>query len=560
MTAPEKVVTLRSTLLNPVALSRRHLLQLGGAAVAAQALAPHAVSAQETPRRGGVFRIRGEEPTSGFDPHLVVNHHRIATNLSFTHSRLVKVKAGLTVAPGTLPLEPDLAESWSQPNDRTYVFKLRRGVRWHNKPPVNGRELTADDVKYTYDRFLQVKGNPNRSTLGSIERIDVLDRSTVRFTLAEPFGWFLDYLANTVTWIVPREAVEHFGDLRRAEACIGTGPWMLERYDPNVRVSFVRNPSYFIPGQPHIDRVELVVDEDNASRMAAFLAGKYDLGWEFPGIVNRVDWAQIKDTLRQRRPTLKVVEAPTNVMARIIMRTDKAPFTDARVRQAISLALNRQTIIDATFEGVGVLNGAVPAALKDWMLPVDRLGEGAKFYRHDPAQAKKLLAAAGHPNGFSTTMDFHSYGSTILVDQMQLVLNDLKAIGIDVKLNQKEYGAYVSTVGVGKYDAMAMGPQQPFLDPDGYLYSSYAPDSIRNIGHVNDPVATDLLVRQRRTADVAKRREVVNELQRYLATQQHYVHLPSAIAIYVWDGALKNYGPNLGYDYGGRLQAAWLER
>src|SRR5215470_1420664 len=74
---------------------------------------------------------------------------RTSTNLSFTHSRLVKVKAGPSVTPGTQPLEPDLAESWSQPNDRTYVFKLRKGVRWHPKPPVNGRELTADDVKYT---------------------------------------------------------------------------------------------------------------------------------------------------------------------------------------------------------------------------------------------------------------------------------------------------------------------------------------------------------------------------------------------------------------------------
>src|SRR5438445_1608846 len=189
----------------PTALTRRELLQLGGTALAA-VLLPGDLGAAETPRRGGVFRIRGEEATTGFDPHLVANHHRIATNLSFTHSRLVKVKAGAAVVPGTQPIEPDLAESWSQPNDRTYVFRLRKGVRWHPKPPVNGRELTADDVKYTYDRFLQVKGNPNRSTLGHVEKIDVLDRYTVKFTLAEPFGWFLDYLANTVMWIVPRRA------------------------------------------------------------------------------------------------------------------------------------------------------------------------------------------------------------------------------------------------------------------------------------------------------------------------------------------------------------------
>src|SRR5439155_16583684 len=102
-------------------LGRRQLLQLAGAGVAAHVLAPRGVAAAETPRRGGVFRIRGEEPTSGFDPHLVVNHHRISTNLSFTHSRLVKVKAGPGVTPGTLPVVPDLAEWFSQTYEPTFM-------------------------------------------------------------------------------------------------------------------------------------------------------------------------------------------------------------------------------------------------------------------------------------------------------------------------------------------------------------------------------------------------------------------------------------------------------
>src|SRR5437899_4158553 len=150
-------------------VSRRDLLKLGGMSVAAHAgpaLLERSVAEAQTPKRGGVFRVRGEDATTGFDPHLFSNHHRISTNLSFTHSRLVKVKAGPSVTPGTLPIEGDLAESWTQPNDRTYVFKLRKGVRWHPKPPVNGRELTADDVKYTYERFVWIKGNPNRSALG----------------------------------------------------------------------------------------------------------------------------------------------------------------------------------------------------------------------------------------------------------------------------------------------------------------------------------------------------------------------------------------------------------
>src|SRR5438132_4772423 len=152
-------------------ISRRDVLKLGGTAVAVGAtrglLAPGAVAAQ-APRRGGVFRIAGFEP-QGFDPQQTLSY-RSLTILSMTHSRLVRVKTGPAVRPGTTPLEPDLAESWSQPGDTTYVFRLRRGVRWHPTPPVGGRELTADDVKYSYERFLTVAGNPARSLLDRSRR------------------------------------------------------------------------------------------------------------------------------------------------------------------------------------------------------------------------------------------------------------------------------------------------------------------------------------------------------------------------------------------------------
>src|SRR5262249_56198197 len=94
-----------------------------------------------------------------------------------------------------------------------------------------------------------------------------------------------------------------------------------------------RNQEYLVCGVPYSDRIEYVVDEDNASRMAAFLAGKYDLGWEFPGSINRTDWVQIKDTLRQKRPNLRTAEFPSNVETHISMRTDQPPFKDVRVRQ-----------------------------------------------------------------------------------------------------------------------------------------------------------------------------------------------------------------------------------
>jgi peptide/nickel transport system substrate-binding protein len=546
--------------LSKTALSRRELLALGGAGLAtAAATARWSPALAQTPKRGGTLSLRLWDPPH-FDPHQTISY-KTHIAYSFTHSRLLKHKAGPAIAPGTFPIEGDLAESWSQPNETTYIFKLRKGVRWQNKPPVNGRELTADDVVYSVERFRTLKGNANAYMLSSLDKVEAPDKYTVKFTLKEPYVWFLDMIANShAVPVIAKECVEKFGDLKKAESVIGSGPWMLDSYRPNVGYTFVRNPGYFLTGLPYIDKIEVSVDEDNASRMAAFIAGKYDLGWEFQGVINRVDWVQIKDTLKQKRPRLQTAEYPTSVLSHIYMRTDKPPFSDIRVRRAMSLAINRQGIIDAVYEGAGALNPPVPAALKEWSVPMDQLGEGARWYKYDLAQAKKLMAEAGYPNGFPATMEFTTYGSQVLIDMTQLVLKGLKDVGIDVKLNTKEYGAYIATTFYGKFDSMAFGPQTGFQEPDNHLYGQYYPGELKNQSHINDPIVADMLVRQRRTLDVAKRREVIFEIQRYLAKQQYYIQMASSMQVAVWEGALKNYATNVSYDYGGRLMAAWLDR
>jgi ABC-type transport system substrate-binding protein len=128
-------------------LSRPELLALGGFAVAGTALVPSRTSAQ-TPKRGGTLTLRGWDPPF-FDP-MLTTAYRVHVPLTFTHGRLVKHKAGPAIVPGTFAIEGDLAESWSRPTDATWIFKLHRGARWHNKPPVNGRELTAEDVRDNY--------------------------------------------------------------------------------------------------------------------------------------------------------------------------------------------------------------------------------------------------------------------------------------------------------------------------------------------------------------------------------------------------------------------------
>src|SRR2546430_3061499 len=137
------------------------------------------------PKRGGILRVRGYDPPH-FDHHLTPSF-KTHTTLSFIYSKLVRHQVGPQGRPGTLIVEPDLAERWEQPDDLTYIFHLRHGVKWHNKPPLNGRELVAEDVKFTYDRFRAEPGNANRYMLDPVERIEAVDRYTVRVRLRETY-------------------------------------------------------------------------------------------------------------------------------------------------------------------------------------------------------------------------------------------------------------------------------------------------------------------------------------------------------------------------------------
>jgi peptide/nickel transport system substrate-binding protein len=191
-------------------VTRRDLLKAGLAAAitvsAWSVCGPTLLWGEEAgpPKRGGIVRVRGRDPVH-FDPHLTRNA-RTHTALSFVYSKLLRHKVGADVRPGTFIIEPDLAERWESPDDTTYIFHLRQGVKWHHKPPVNGRELVAEDVKFTYERFLTEKGSTNRYLLDSVDRIEVVDRYTVKFILKEPYVWFISVLAcPTSMWITPAQ-------------------------------------------------------------------------------------------------------------------------------------------------------------------------------------------------------------------------------------------------------------------------------------------------------------------------------------------------------------------
>ena len=542
--------------MSDAGLTRRDVLKAGAATGAAVALGAVVPASAQTPKRGGVFRISAADP-SHFDPHLTVGWSTHIA-LSFTHSRLLKHKAGPSVTPGSFPIEGDLAEYWGQTGDTTYAFKLRRGVRWHPKPPMNGRELTAEDVKYSYERFLGPVNNPNRSVLEEIDKVEAVDRYTVRITLKAPYAWFLDALAHTVTWIVPREAVEQHGDLKRPEACIGTGPWMLERYEPNARLVWVRNPDYFVSDLPYADGVEAAMGGDAASRFAGWLGGHYDFAPGAGGVVRRLDL----DTARRRKPGLQTAEFLWMISSYAAMKLDQEPFRDVRVRRAVALATNFREVLDASAlaQGQGALTPAVPPALVEWSIPIDQLSaQGRRLYEQDTAAATRLLSEAGYPNGIKVPFETGTFGSDWM-DAVQIYLRAWKSAGIDAELKIKETGAFVSSAMLGRFDRMMLAMRGGVLFPDTYLAALHLPGQRPNSSGVNDPKLTDMIRLQRRTLDVGKRRDILWDIQRYLSEQVSNLYGPTARVDAAWEPYVRNFAPNVGNDSGGRLMAAWLDR
>jgi peptide/nickel transport system substrate-binding protein len=505
------------------------------------------------PKRGGILRVRGYDPTH-FDPHLTISF-KTHTTLSFVYSKLVTYKVGTGVQPGTFTVEPDLAERWEALDDTTYVFHLRKGVKWHNKPPLNGRELVAEDVKFTYDRFLTETGNANRYILEPVDRVEVVDRYTVKFLLKEPYVWLVSALAYSWSmWIIAPEVVQQFGDLKKPETAIGTGPFLLERYEPNVKTVFKRNPDYFRQGQPYVDGVEWLVLEDDSTGLAMYRTGQIDCGpWHWWSVRQ-----QDLEPFKKSHPNLVYRDYLSNVPGLIYMRTDQRPFNDGRVRRAISHAIDRQGLIDAVW-GRGEPTPAVARGLVEWSLPIDQLGAGAKYYQYDPKEARRLLAEAGYPNGFKTQLTATTGLGRDLIDDVQLIQRYLKDVGIEVELKLQEFGAYMAITFAGKYEGMVRAPYGIAWEPDGVLYRAYAPDSANNLGHVNDPTLTAMLKEQRRTQDLEARKQIILDIQRYAAEQQYYVYTISVMVTSSWQPYVKNFAPNLTFDYGSRVAALWLD-
>jgi peptide/nickel transport system substrate-binding protein len=536
----------------------RHVARIVGALLAplviACLVAPPA-SAQ-TPKRGGVLRIADREAPN-LDPHLSISFltHSWA---NMVYSQLVRYPHGPEQKHSAdFSIVGDLAEKWEYKSPTVIDFTLRKGARFHNKPPVNGREVTAEDAKYSIDRFRAKSAF--RSRFDVVQAVDVIDRYTLRVTLKEPSAPFLNHMAaSTYVAILPREVEEKFKDFNRPEAMIGSGPFMLKSYTKGSQIAFERNPDYYMKGMPYLDGVVIEITPESAARLSLFRAGRVHL----PHMWGYLAPEEAK-SVKQTNPEVfsePVISLPNG---HIYFRTDQPPFNDVRVRRAVSLAIDRKAWNESILYGEGCIDaGPVPCALRDWKLPASQMDPAKAKYLvgYDPAEAKKLLAAAGYPNGFTTPM-YHWPGyQPPWRTYYDLAADNLGKIGITVEFKPEEYGKYISTTYLGKFDkGMAIGPQLPGNDVDDWLYAAFHPEQPHNRSRVADAELNKLLIAQRRELDPKKRLAIVHDIQRHLADKAYYVYLPTNPWYITYSPKVKGLKYHDGFSLGQRLIFTWLD-
>jgi ABC-type transport system substrate-binding protein len=476
----------------------------GRGRAAAQPATPYPdwiAASPKPPKRGGVLTRASAWDPPVIDPRLTqsVGLFQFA---GLTSNRLLR-HAFADEATGytDLSLKGDLAESWqSSPDQRVWTFKLRQGVKWQNLPPLKGRELVAADIKYCFEAY--AKEGVQAFTFQEIEGMETPDTHTLRIHLKTPNTLFAQNVAEPVAVIFPREVLEEDGDLKKR--LIGTGPYILKEHTRKVRIVLQRNPDYFDKGRPYVDEYVILSTPDSATRTAAFRTGQSDF--------LAVQSASEVEAIRKTNPAT-VVQAlpPTLAPFGVALAQDRPPFNDVRVRRAISMAIDRQKQVDTVFEGWGILGWGVPYIYyQDTRPTAAQLGP---YWQYRPAEAKKLLAEGGHPNGFETTLFYYEYFPQ-MTSQVQLVQHDLKKnLNINVKITKLDYTSYYGRYVEGKWDGMAWGFQSGHavgLDERAYAYMHSR--STKNFFRVNDPVIDELTVKLRQTSDRAEHRATARRI------------------------------------------------
>lgn len=511
-----------------------------------------AASGPSQVKRGGSLNLPLNADPIHLDSHQA-QAFSVAAWDGLVHGRLLTWKAGPDVSPVDIVLEPDLAEKWEISSDaKTFTFNLRKGVKWHNIAPVSGRELTAQDVKYTMERSKDCKLSFYCKFVEAVAQVETPDNYTVKVTLKEPVVAFPYFMSSVNFPIVAKEIAEQEDGLKRRS--VGTGPFVFDKWERASVLTVKRNAEYFDKELPYLDEINWFIMPDVATRTAAFFAKQID--YVVPGDKKEVT------AITDRVATAKSEEIPARGVSHLYFRVDKPPFNNQKVRQALNLALDRQDLLNTLQGGVGKIGSPIPAGYGRFSLPYDELLK-QPMYQYDLNKAKQLMAEAGYPNGFSITMDTTPAHGQSAVDKAVYIEQAWKKLGVETKHLATEYAKFLLHYQTGDMEHIMTGGQVAFTDPEELLL--WLQGAFKAAAHDQnfDPKLDEMIKRQRSLTNETERIKVMHEIQRHLIDQAYYIATHSGVTFNVTHGYVKGFYPHsyniLGWG-SARLAKVWLDK
>lgn len=460
-------------------------------------------------------------------------------------------------------LEPTLVKSWERAGATTLVLRIDEAAKWQNVPPVNGREFMAADLAYAFEVYRKTPGQ--QFIYRDVDRIETPDNKTVRLQLRQPAAYLEQQLSTPYNQIFSREQHESSEGLSRRP--IGAGPFIFESGQDRVGVKFRKNPDYWQKDPyrggkqiPYLDGLELVYLADTTAIVAAFRDKQLD----GIGAPDRTTWESIIDGHPEY--VSEISPPPPGYEPSIAYRLDKEPWNDVRVRRAMSLTIDRQSII----ESYGGL--AIPAYSQDWSYygrdawKLEDLGPWSKF---DPAQSKQLMSAAGFANGMGRKVPIWLNGSTgaqnydipvLVTDAWRRHLNletELKIAQDSATWNRTFYGKMYEDLAAPGF--LTLGFEQ-----DEMVYGTLHSKAPSNFTFVNDPTMDDLVIKQGNELNKSERQKILKQVMERDLDQQFRTWTVALNLIHIRQPYTFNYlatlygGPETVSSHGGKY--LWLNR